>query len=205
MTTQSLKLYSFPLSGHAHRARLALSLLGLSADIQDIDLAGGEQKSDWFTKLNPAGQVPVLVDGDTVISESTAILTYLGKKFDDGSLFPTDAENAAQLEKWFVSASTGLAAGPARARLINLFAAPYDKEETVQNAHAYLADLNRYLADKTYLVADRFTFADVAIYSYVAHAPEGDVSLKAYPHVEAWITRVEAQDKFIPMPKPEAA
>jgi glutathione S-transferase len=205
MTAPSLKLYSFPLSGHAHRARLALSLLGLKADIHDIDLANGEQNSAWFKKLNPAGLVPVLIDGDTVISESTAILTYLGKKFDDGTLFPGDAKGAALVEKYFVSASTGLAAGPARARLINLFGAQYDKDETVANAHAYLADLNTQLAGKDYLVANRFTFADVAIYSYVAHAPEGDVSLEAYPNITAWIARVEAQDKFVAMPKPPAA
>jgi len=205
MTDAKLKLYSFPLSGHAHRARLALSLMGIDYDIQDIDLANGEQRSDWFKALNPASLVPVLVDGDIVVQESTAILTYLAKKFPAGEWIPEDAAGAAEVEKYFVAASTTLAAGPARARLINIFGAQYDKAETVENAHKYLNQLEAALDGKNYLVADRPTFADVAIYSYVAHAPEGDVSLAGYRNILAWVARIEALKGFVGMPKTDTA
>ncbi|MEX0299015.1 MAG: glutathione S-transferase family protein [Kordiimonas sp.] len=205
MTDTKLKLYSFPLSGHAHRIRLALSLLGLEAEIIDVDLAKGEHKSDWFTELNPAGKVPVLVDGETVISESTAILTYLGRKHDNGTWLPEDAEGLAATEQWFVSSATGLANGPARARLITLFNAPYDQTETIEQAHAYLANLNGVLEGRSYLVADRPTFADVAIYTYVAHAPEGHVSLDDYANINAWLKRVEKLNGFVPMQKTDVA
>jgi len=205
MTETKLKLYSFPLSGHAHRIRLALSLLGLNAEIIDVDLANGEQRSDWFKKLNPAGKVPVLTDGDIVVSESTAILTYLAKKYDNGTWLPEDAENAATIEKWFVAASTALAQGPGAARLITLFGAGFDKAETVAKAHAFLTDLDNFLAGKSYLVADRPTFADVAIYSYTAHAPEGHVALDAYHNILNWITRIEALEGFVPMQKTKVA
>lgn len=205
MTETKIKLYGFPLSGHAHRIELALSLLGIPFESHTVDLANGEQRSDWFKELNPAGKVPVLVDGDTVVSESTAILTYLAKKYDDGTWMPEDAEGAAQVEKWFVSASTLLAQGPGAARLINLFGAPYDKAETVSKANSYLADLNVFLAGKHYLVSDRPTFADVAIYSYTAHAPEGHVALSPYPNVEAWIARIEKLDGFVPMIKTDVS
>ena len=205
MTDTKLKLYDFPLSGHAHRIRLALSLMGLDYELVPVDLASGEQKRDWFTAMNPAGQVPVLKDGDTVVSESTAILTYLAKKFPNGEWIPTDAFGAAEVEKWFVAASTGLAAGPARARLINLFGAQYDKAETVENGHKFLALLETALDGKNYLVAGRPTLADVAIYSYVAHAPEGDVSLEDYPAVRVWLARIEGLSGFIGMPKTDTA
>ena len=205
MTDQKIKLYDFPLSGHAHRIRLALSLLGTPYDLVPVDLANGEHKKAWFKALNPAGQVPVLTDGDTVVSESTAILMYLAKKFPDGEWIPTDAVGAAAVEKYFVAASTGLAQGPARARLINLFNAPYDKTETLEAAHKYLAALEADLDGKNYLVAGRPTFADVALYSYVAHAPEGDVSLDGYPNILAWIARIKALKGFIGMPKTNTA
>ena len=205
MTDQDLKLYDFTLSGHAHRIRLALSLLGVNYELAPIDLASGEHKGDAFTALNPAGQVPVLADGDTVVAESTAILTYLAKKFPDGEWIPRDAASAAEVEKWFVAASTTLAAGPARARLINLFNAPYDKTETLEAAYKFLATLEAALDGKNYLVAGRPTFADVAIYSYTAHAPEGDVSLDAYPNILAWIARIEGLDGFLGMPKSSIA
>lgn len=205
MTDIQIKLYDFPLSGHAHRIRLALSLMDIPYDLVPVDLAKGDHKSDWFKAMNPAGQVPVLTDGDTIISESTAILTYLAKKFPAGEWIPTDAAHAAEAEKWFVAASTALAAGPARARLINVFGAQYDKAETTANAHKFLAVLEAALVGKSYLVAGRPTFADVAIYSYVAHAPEGDVSLQNYPFIRVWLARIEALTGFVAMPKTDTA
>lgn len=75
-----MKLYHHPISGHAHRARLFLGLLGLEHELVEVDLANGAHKSPEFLKLNPLGQVPVLEDGDKVITDSNAIMVYLAKK-----------------------------------------------------------------------------------------------------------------------------
>ena len=75
-----MKLYHFPLSGHAHRAHLFVSLLGLPHELIEVDLASGAHKKPEFLALNPFGQVPVLDDDGTVISDSNAILVYLAKK-----------------------------------------------------------------------------------------------------------------------------
>ncbi len=75
----SLTLHRFPLSGHAHRAELLLSLLGLDANLVDVDLRKGAHKQPDFLKLNRFGQVPVLEDGNQVIADSNAILVYLAK------------------------------------------------------------------------------------------------------------------------------
>lgn len=201
MPATELKLYTFPLSGHAHRVELALSLLGLAFERYELDLLGGEQHSDWFKKLNPAGKVPVLVDGDIVVHESTAILTYLGAKYDNGTWMPTEPEAAAAVQQWFVQANTAVATGPAVARVATLFDAPLDLEAAQKTAHDFMAFLEASLAGKVFLLGEQATFADVAIYSYTAHAPEGHVSLSGYPAVQRWIKAVEALEGFTPMPK----
>jgi len=199
-------LYSFPLSGHSHRAELALSLMGLDFENRVMDLGAGEHKSDWFLKLHPEAKVPVLVDGDDVIYESTAILTYLAAKYDpEHKWIPASAYGQSLVQRYFAQASGPLAAGPARARLIQIFGAQYDEEESITNAHAYLAGLEDNLQGVDYLLGDAITFADVALYSYVARAPEGFVSLEAYPNIRAWLARIEAQEGFVEIPQTEVS
>ncbi|MFC4347135.1 glutathione S-transferase family protein [Kordiimonas lipolytica] len=199
-------LYSFPLSGHSHRAELALSLMGLEFENRVVDLGTGEHKSDWFLELNPEGKVPVLLDGEDVIYESTAILAYLAAKYDaDNKWIPASAAGKALVERFFAQASGPLASGPARARLIQLFGANFDEEESITNAHAYLAGLEANLDGRDFLVGDAITFADVALYSYVARAPEGFVSLEPYPNIRGWLARIEAQEGFVEIPHTEVS
>jgi len=206
MSTPSLTLYNFPLSGHAHRIQLALSLMGLPYEDRVVDLPGGEHKGAAYLALNPEGKVPTLKDGDTIVTESTAILTYLAAKYDDANHFiPADPKRAAAVQRYFAQASGPLATGPARARLITVFGAPFDAEKTIADAHAYLARLDEELTGRTFLVGDGITFADVALYSYVAHAPEGHVSLEPYANIRRWLAAVEALDGFLPMPRTEVA
>ena len=201
MSQAKLKLYTFPLSGNAHRADLFLSLLGLDYERIEVDLAGGEQRSEAFLAINPRGKVPVLVDGDDVITESNAILIYLATKYDDGGWLPRDAFGAAQVQQWLSVAAYDVATGPAAARLVNLFGAQLDLAGAQESSTAFLAYLEVELADRAFLAADRATLADVAVYSYVAHAPEGGVSLEPYQNLRNWIARVEALDGFRGMPQ----
>lgn len=199
----SLTLYRFPLSGHAHRAELFLSLLGLPAQLVDVDLRQGAHKRPEFLELNPFGQVPVLRDGEVVIADSTAILVYLARKFAPDWL-PSDPLQAAQVQRWLSAASGPIAAGPARARLITVFGARYNAEETIAQAHALLRVVESELAGRTWLVGERPTIADIAAYTYIAHAPEGNVDLSPYPALRAWLQRIEALPGFVPM-QPSAA
>ena len=93
-----IKLYHFPLSGHAHRAQLMLSLLGLDPEIKFVDLAKGAHKTPEYLAINAFGQVPVIDDNGTIIADSTAILVYLAKKYDtSGKWLPADAAGAAEV------------------------------------------------------------------------------------------------------------
>ena len=87
-----MKLYDLELSGNAYRIRLMLSLLGLKAELHSVNLMQGEQRQEWFLKLNPRGQVPVLDDDGTVIWDSLAILVYLARKYGGERWLPGEAK-----------------------------------------------------------------------------------------------------------------
>ncbi|MDQ0995513.1 glutathione S-transferase [Phyllobacterium ifriqiyense] len=196
-----MKLYFHPLSGHAHRARLFLSLLGQSFELIEVDLAKGEHKKPEFLELNSFGQVPVLVDGETVISDSNAILVYVARKLGKTDWFPEDAVGGARVQRWLSVAAGQLAFGPAAARLITVFGAKFNAEEVIGRAHALYKVLEGELTVRKWLAADHITVADVAIYSYTARAPEGNVDLSAYPNLRAWLQRIEALPGFVDFAK----
>jgi glutathione S-transferase len=196
-----LSLFDFELSGHCHRVRLMMSLLGLPFDTTAVDLGSGEHKRAPFLGMNPFGQVPVLRDGDVTISDSTAILIYLVSKFGGERWLPLDPAKAADVQRWLSVASGEMAFGLAQARAAVLFGFPYDVAAATRLAHALLQQMDQHLTDAQFLCGSTATVADVACYSYTAHAPEGRISLDAYPHVRAWVARVEALPRFVPMPR----
>ncbi len=194
-----MQFYRFPLSGHSHRVELFLSLLGVTADVVEVDLRKGAHKQADFLALNSLGQVPVLKDGDVVVADSNAILVYLAKKFTRTDWLPEDAATAARVQRWLSIASGQIASGPAAARLITVFGAGLNATEVIARAHAILQVMDAELASSAFLAGDKPTIADVAAYTYVAHAPEGNVALDSYKNVAAWLSRVEALPGFVPM------
>jgi glutathione S-transferase len=196
-----IKLYRYPLSGNAHRVELFLSILGLDYSLIDVDLINGEQKSESFLKLNPYGQVPVLDDDGYILYESVAILVYLAKKYDDGNWLPHDSEHAALVQQWLSISTSRIATGPATARLITLFGAKHDVVETINRSNALLKIINEHLENRIFLVGDGPTIADVSAYTYIAHAPEGNVSLTPYTNIINWLKRIESLKGFVAMQK----
>ena len=193
-----MRLHYHPLSGHAHRAQLFLSLIGAEVELLEVDLASGAHKSPAFLKLNPFGQVPVLEDGDVVVSDSNGIMIYLARKYGKTDWLPEDVVQAAQVQRWLSVAAGELAHGSAAARLVTVFGAKRDADEVIARGHALLKILEDLLARQDWLVAGRPTIADVALYSYTARAPEGNVDLAPYPAVRQWLARVEALPGFTP-------
>ena len=192
-----MKLYHHPLSGHAHRARLFLSLLGVPHEAIEVDLKAGAHKTPEFLALNPCGQVPVLDDG-TVVPDSNAILVYIARKFERTDWLPEDPKGAAAVQRWLSVAAGELAYGPAAARLVTVFGASFRPEEVIGRAHTMLRRLEAHLAGRDWLVGEHPTIADVALYSYVARAPEGNVDLSGYHRVNAFLRRIEALPGFLP-------
>jgi glutathione S-transferase len=193
-----MKLYHYPLSGHAHRAHLFLSLLGLPHELVHVDLPNGAHKTPEFLKLNSFGQVPVLDDDGTIITDSISILVYLAKKYGNTTWLPETPREAAAVQKWLSVTAGELTYGPNAARLIVVFKAPFRAEEVIARAHRILGLIDSTLEGRDWIAAATPTIADVALYSYIAQAPEGNVDLSAYTNINAWLKRVEALPGFVP-------
>jgi glutathione S-transferase len=201
LPAQPMQLYGVPLSGHVHRVRLMLTLLGLPFEFVNVDLAGGENRLAAFLAISPFGEVPVLRDGDVVLTDSTAILVYLASKYDaDGQWMPREPLAAATVQRWLSNASGKIAYGPCAARLVKLFGKPLDHERATAIAAGLFDVLEREMAAKRFALGDRVSIADIAAFSYIEHAPEGGISLAPYPHIRAWLDRVRALPGFVAMP-----
>lgn len=193
-----MKLYHYPVSGHSHRVRLFLSLIGVDAELVQIDLGSGENRAAPFLALNRFGQVPVLEDGDTIVSDSNAILVYLAKKYERSDWLPEDPAGAAAVQRWLSVAAGQIAYGPGAARLVVLFNARFDMAEVSARAHAILKLIDAELDTRVWIAASRPTLADVALYSYIARAQDGRIALTSYPAVQAWLARIETLPGFVP-------
>jgi glutathione S-transferase len=194
-----IRVYDHPLSGHAHRVRLFLSLLDLPFEAIEVDITKGEHKQPAFLALNPFGQVPVIQDGELTMADSNAILTYLALRYDaSGQWLPRDPLGAARVQRWLSVAAGALVNGPGNARVNVLFGRAHDPR-CEEVASQLFKHLEAHLAAHPWLAGAHPTIADIALYTYTAHAPEGGVSLQPYAHMRAWLQRVEALPRFIGM------
>ena len=194
----SLKLYSYNESGNSYKVRLLAALLKVDLEIVELDYFSDEQHSEKFLKINPKGEVPALVDGDIVLTDSAAILVYLAGKFSDkNTWWSEDLVEQAKIVDWLAFAASWVQYGVFTARAILSFKGPYNglglesTEQTLKEAkirgHKSLAILDGVLKDREWLANNRPTVADIAVFVYVALAPMGDISLEPYPNVRAWI------------------
>jgi glutathione S-transferase len=192
-----IRLHTHPLSGHSHRVELFLSLLRLPFERINVELTRAEHKGPAFLALNPFGQLPMIEDGDVVLADSNAILVYLALTHDaTGQWLPRDAIGAARVQRWLSVAAGQLAGGPAAARVAVLFGRPVDQAPRDAAARLF-ALMEQHLATQTFFAAAHPTIADVALYTYTAHAPEGGVSLAPYPKLRQWLARIEALPRFV--------
>ena len=161
-----IKLYRNPKSGHCHRVDLMMSLLGLPYEAIDLDMANGAHKAPEFLAISPLGQVPAIDDNGVTLSDSNGILAYLVAQYaDDGQWTGRHPVEKAQIQRWLSIAAGEIASGPCAARLVTVFGAGFDHEAVKAKAHDLFKIIEAALAEKTYLVAERLTIADVAGYS----------------------------------------
>jgi glutathione S-transferase len=196
--SNAIRIHSFPLSGHAHRVQLFASVAGIAHQIVHIDLPAGEHKQAKFLTLNPLGIVPVIEDGDAIVHDSISILIYLARKYAP-AFIPEDLQQEAEMYRFLAMSAGEISYGVGAARLINVFNSPSDPVFAKATAEKALIKLEQQLVGRDFLVANKISLADFAIYSYVAHAPEGDVSLEPYPNVRRWLTNIESLKGFVPM------
>jgi len=198
--TIPIKLYRTPKSGHCHRVELMLAFLGLPYETIDLDMANGAHKAPEHLKISPFGLVPAIDDSGYTLSDSNAILVYLVQTYAKGSNWmPTEPKDAAEVQRWLTIAADKIYSGPCAARLVTLFGAELDHDAAVKNSHSLFEIIDAHLGDRDWLASSTITIADVAGYSYIAHAPEGAVSLDPYPNIQAWLKQVEGHSGFVAM------
>lgn len=200
MSNPQIVLHGTVLSGHTHRVELLLRALGLEFGF--VAAPAEIRRAEAFRTLNPLGEIPVLQDGDLALADSNAIMVYLVRRYaPQSNWLPDEPVAAAQMQRWLSIAAGEVMHGPALARLIVRFNFPDDLARAERITVRLLAFMNGHLQGRSFLAAEHPTLADLACYSYVAHAPEGGIALDPYPTVRAWIARVEALPFFKPMPR----
>jgi glutathione S-transferase len=197
-----IQLYDVPKSGHCHRVRLAASVMGVAAETISVMDMEGQRQGAAYLAINPFGQVPTMVDGDISVRDSIAIIQYLERVHSAGQgWMPSDPAERAQVDEWFAVAAGVMFRGPNTARLIKLFSVPGDYDAAKAISAKLFNLMEEHLQERTWLVGDRATLADVACYSYIAVANEGELDLGPYTNIRAWLTTVQGLDGFIDIPR----
>jgi glutathione S-transferase len=189
-------------SGNSYKVRLILSNLKIPYERRDIDIFRGETRTDEFRAINPLQKVPVLeTDDRRSFAESQRILWFLGQ---DTELMP-DSDVIHEVIYWFSVVQAYIEPGIARIRFWRKFSKKNPSkfgenyEERKQIATSGLLVLEQHLQTVQFLVGQRYSIADIAVYGYTQLAGEAGFDLCNYPAVMAWIDRVSSIAGHIPM------
>jgi glutathione S-transferase len=193
-----MRLYDYAASCNCYKVRLLLAHLGRTYERAPVDIFAGETLTDDYARINPARTTPVLETEDGFLQESNAILVYLAS----GTPFlPDDPFELAQVTRWLVYEQTDVVMmiGGLRFRLLAGRWTPDHPEAIRRRAGALevLQLLDDHLAEREFFVGDRYTIADIAVYGYSHRTEEAGIPLEPYPHVRAWLARVESEPGFI--------
>lgn len=197
--SSELTLYDFLPSGNGYKIRLLLNQLNRPYRLQSINILNGESRTADFLKINPNGRIPVINDKGFILPESNAILWYLAK----GSEFlPEQASLQAKILQWmfFEQYSHEPYIATSRFWITCLNAKERYLSQLEQKRSGGLAALgvmNQHLATHTFFVGERYSIADIALYAYTHVAEEGEFSLAEFPHIRAWLQRVEATQGYV--------
>ena len=187
-------LYDNDISGNCYKVRLLFAQLGIEYRARELSVFDRTNRPEVLGGLNPALRVPTLVlDDGRTLAESNAILCY----FAEGTaLLPEDRFERAQVLQWLFFEQYSHEPFIAVARFwAHAGVTPPDPELEARRRGgiAALEAMEGHLANREYLVGERYTIADVALYAYTHLAPEGGFELEPYPAVRAWLERVASQ------------
>ena len=197
------RLYDYLPSGNGYKVRLVLKQLGLPYELVELDIKQGATRTPGFLAKNPNGRIPLLdVAGRGYLAESHAIITYLA---EDSYLIPVDRFERAQMTSWMCFEQYNLEPniGTARFWLHSLGKTPAELgtklDEKIERGTQALEVLERGLNGREFLVAGRYTLADIALYAYTHVAEQGGFSLAGFPAIRHWIAAVESQPGWAPI------
>ncbi len=200
-----LRLYDYLSSGNGYKVRLMLTQLGIEFQRIDLDTFAGETRTPEYLAKNPNGKIPALeLEDGAVLAESNAILFYLA----EGTPFlPEDRLERARALQWmfFEQYSHEPNVAVPRAWVLHPPAGGLTERQTSElearraQGHAALAVMEQHLAGRSFMVGDRYSIADIALYAYTHVAPEGGIALDGYRAINRWLDRVSDQPGHIPI------
>lgn len=200
----ALTLYTSLGSGNAYKVELLLHLLDMPYESRAVSIPRKENRDPAFMKLNPFGQIPVLVDGTRVVTDSQAILAYVARAYGGDAAdrwMPIEPATLASVLRWLSVAGNEIQNGLTMARAIKLLGWPLDYQLAVDRSYKLLRLINDHLAGRDWLAAEHATIADLACYPYIFLAAEGGIDARPFTSVVAWMKRVESLPGFWAMPR----
>jgi glutathione S-transferase len=196
-----LTLYDYWFSGNGWKVRTLFRHLGRPFVIRWVDILRGEQHEAWFRAKNPVGQIPVVEqESGQIWTESNAILETMA---EGTSLLP-EGHLRHRVRAWLNFEQTWVDGVISRARFRRVFPAVLPTPETFfaswdAEGRRALQILDEHLRSTEYMVANRFTVADIGLYAYVHVAQDGGFRLDDYPSVTRWLQRVAGERGILPM------
>ncbi|MGK7874929.1 MAG: glutathione S-transferase family protein [Xenococcaceae cyanobacterium] len=197
-----LRLYDFLPSGNCYKVRLLLTQIGIPFEKIEINILKGESQTPEFLSKNPNGRIPVLeTENGQLLSESNAILFYLSEGTE---FFPNDPFERAKVMQWLFFEQYSHEPYIATSRYwISILGKADEYRDAIKQksepGYAALSVIEKHLTDRRFFVGDRYTIADIGLFAYTHIADEGGFDLTRFPAILAWLERVKAQPRHIPI------
>jgi glutathione S-transferase len=194
------KLYDFRPSGNGYKIRLMLAQLNIPYEYIEKDILKRETRTPEFLAINPNGRIPVLeLEPGLYLSESNAVLIYLS---EDTAFLPIDKLERAYVMQWLFFEQYSHEPYIATSRFLLHYKEPTPENQAIiqqkrDPGYAALGVLETQLANHPFLVSDRYTIADIALYAYTHVADEGGFDLSQFPAILAWLERVKSQPNHV--------
>ena len=195
-------LYNSPVSGNCYKVRLLLAQLDVPYETRELSVVDRSDRAGVLGELNPALRIPtVVLDDGRPLAESNAILWFFG---DGTPLVPEDRYERAQALQWMFFEQYSHEPYIAVARFLRSYSGRAEEhaeliESKLPGGHAAVQAMEQHLADRAFLVSERYTVADIALYAYTHVAPEGGFDLDPYPALRGWLARVASQPGHVPI------
>ncbi len=201
-------LYTTALSANGRKPLLLDHRLGLGLEVEEVNVYLGEGQRPEYLKINPWGRIPTLVDGELVLWESNAVLTYLSERYGESELWSRHPEIRAEINRWLFwegsswqPALIAVLSEPVGRRLLAHqqgvpLAEPIGADWEDRGLVPLLEVLERHLSDRPYLVDDRLTLADYSVAAMTMYFGPVGFGWKRFPAFAEWCRRIESTEEW---------
>ncbi len=202
MTLGKLKIYGDSRSGNCYKIQLLCAEMGTAFDWQEVDILAGDTRTPEFLTMNANGRIPLLALPDgRYLPESNAILFYLA---DGSEFFAGDAYARAEILQWMFFEQYSHEPNIATSRfIIKYLGNPQERqaslEEKKSGGYQALAVMEEQLLRHPFIVGQKYTIADIALFAYTHVADEGGFNLQDYSAIGEWIERITSRPNYVPM------